>query len=166
MAKPDLLSQLRDVHLPPEVDWWPLAIGWWVLIALSLLSLIVLIVRYRRLSFKTRYSRMALIELKELQNKYDKNWLVQLDVLLKRSSLAHFQKNTVASLTEQQWIDFLLSTGSLTNGENIWTDDSLRLLKDGVFRQSNSIDREQQEILFKQSKIWLEQLPKREHRHV
>ena len=25
---------LRDLHLPAEVGWWPLAPGWWVLIAI------------------------------------------------------------------------------------------------------------------------------------
>ena len=30
---------LRDLHLPDAIGWWPLAPGWWVLIALSLLGL-------------------------------------------------------------------------------------------------------------------------------
>jgi len=30
---------LRDIHLPPDPSWWPLAPGWWVLAALLLIAL-------------------------------------------------------------------------------------------------------------------------------
>ena len=30
----DPLAQLRDIHLPEPILWWPLAPGWWVLIVL------------------------------------------------------------------------------------------------------------------------------------
>lgn len=36
MASPDPLAQLRDIHLPEPIGWWPLAIGWYILIALAL----------------------------------------------------------------------------------------------------------------------------------
>jgi hypothetical protein len=28
------LSQLKDIHLPDDISWWPLAIGWWLLITI------------------------------------------------------------------------------------------------------------------------------------
>ena len=38
-----LLQQLRDVHVPDSVSWWPLAIGWWVIIGLvALIALLLL----------------------------------------------------------------------------------------------------------------------------
>ena len=30
---------LRDIHLPAAISWWPLAPGWWVLLALLLVAL-------------------------------------------------------------------------------------------------------------------------------
>ena len=35
---PDTLP-LRDVHLPPSPSWWPLALGWWLVIAAIVLVL-------------------------------------------------------------------------------------------------------------------------------
>jgi hypothetical protein len=39
MDQADPLAQLRDIHLPEPVSWWPLAPGWWVLALLLLLML-------------------------------------------------------------------------------------------------------------------------------
>ncbi len=43
------LAQLRDIHLPDPVSWWPLAPGWWALTAILLVcSAAVLIFEFRR----------------------------------------------------------------------------------------------------------------------
>ncbi len=33
------LAQLHDIHLPGSVSWWPLAPGWWILLAVVLIVL-------------------------------------------------------------------------------------------------------------------------------
>ena len=38
--QPDLLQQLRDIHLPTDPTWWPPAPGWWLL-ALILIGLCI-----------------------------------------------------------------------------------------------------------------------------
>ena len=35
---------LRDLHLPEAIGWWPLAPGWWILIAIALVGLGFLII--------------------------------------------------------------------------------------------------------------------------
>jgi len=63
----DPLANLRDIHLPDPVGWWPPAPGWWLLAILLLAILGGLlwwsIRRYRN----NRYRREALAELAELQ---------------------------------------------------------------------------------------------------
>ena len=55
MESEDPLSQLADIHLPDPVSIWPLAPGWWVLIALFIMFLIWLSYKaFRRLILHKR----------------------------------------------------------------------------------------------------------------
>ena len=40
MNTPDPLAQLRDIHLPEPVSWWPPALGWW-LVAMTVMTLLI-----------------------------------------------------------------------------------------------------------------------------
>ena len=53
----DALPALRDIHLPPQPDWWPPAPGWWVLAAVLLLAF-AWVVR-RALRTRKRRRRLA-----------------------------------------------------------------------------------------------------------
>ena len=60
------LAQLRDIHLPDPISWWPLAPGWWALAAFLLIcSACVLIVELRR---RRSLKYKALRELDELRS--------------------------------------------------------------------------------------------------
>jgi hypothetical protein len=43
--QPDLLQQLRDIHVPPPPGWWPPAPGWWIL-GIVLLGILGLLGRF------------------------------------------------------------------------------------------------------------------------
>ncbi len=49
---PELLQQLRDIHLPTAPGWWPPAIGWWLLATLA-----VALVTWLTLRFAARWRR-------------------------------------------------------------------------------------------------------------
>jgi len=59
------LAQLRDIHLPDAISWWPLAPGWWVLAGVLLVGVACVAVfefrRRRSLKYK------ALQELDQLR---------------------------------------------------------------------------------------------------
>lgn len=67
MATPTL--ELRDIHLPAPVSWWPLAPGWWLLVGVVLLATLGLVL-WRRGASTRRLRRAALAELGAIEAAY------------------------------------------------------------------------------------------------
>ncbi|WP_338516853.1 DUF4381 domain-containing protein [Alteromonas gracilis] len=70
----DPLSQLRDIHVPSEVNVWPFDWGWWVLLATALFATFALI---RWIVIQRRFNKprkQALILINDITNTQD-NWL-------------------------------------------------------------------------------------------
>lgn len=100
---------LRDIHLPPEIGSWPPGPGWWVLAAAVLIGLSVLVWwRYRT----SRIRRAALGTLKRLERDYRRSgdaysFVTELSVLLRRVALSRSQRAEVASLLDEEWLQWL-----------------------------------------------------------
>lgn len=96
---PDItsLSNLHDIVLPPEVGWWPLAPGWYGV--LLVLALVVLLTGWRALKrWKSNaYRRAALRELGTLHGD------TATAELLRRTALACVPREQVARLTGRAW---------------------------------------------------------------
>jgi hypothetical protein len=106
----DPLAQLRDIHLPEAVSWWPLAFGWWALTAICLLS-IALSLRYIINHFlNQRYRRQAIVQLKLLPNSDQHQRLIGLFNLLKQVASSAYPEQNFASLSHKDFIGFLQSS--------------------------------------------------------
>lgn len=111
------LQQLRDIHLPAAVGWWPPAPGWWLLLFAALTSAIALLFWLRNHRRKNRYRRLALQHLhtlrdhwrqQERQQTRDDSALTQaINRLLKQTALAAYPRQRVAALTGADWLLFL-----------------------------------------------------------
>ena len=66
----DPLSSLRDIALPDAIGWWPLAPGWWILIAMLCLATVYLSVYFIRKNKRNRYRQQALTEIIEIHSAY------------------------------------------------------------------------------------------------
>jgi hypothetical protein len=108
---PDLLP-LRDIHTPEMVGWWPLAPGWWFLIALAVAGVGLLI--YRQF-VRWRWNaarRAALAELASIRQHYEQGsdattLAKSLSELLRRGMLAYAPRGEIAGLTGDRWLHWL-----------------------------------------------------------
>ena len=103
------LSGLKDLHLLSKPPIWPLATGWWILLALCLLILCIsLIVRYQ---WRQRPSVYAIRKIHQMAHKIadDKTYLKNVSQLLKRVGIAAFGRPQVAPLSDTKWQEFLLT---------------------------------------------------------
>ncbi len=121
-----LLEQLAPDHAPPPLGWWPLAPGWWGLMGLLLMALALVMwwhQRRQRPSVK-RWQRAALRELAQLQTAADNATLARgLQQLLRRCAIARYGRETVAALSGEAWIAFVVR-----HGGSDWAGDSGRAL--------------------------------------
>lgn len=103
---------LRDLHLPDPVGWWPLAPGWWLLIALLLAGVAYGLLAAWRAHRRNAPRRLALAELARLQATWqaDRDAVAlgtRLSPLLRRAMLAYSPRAEVAGLTGPAWLEWL-----------------------------------------------------------
>ena len=112
MNPQDPLQQLRALHYPEAIGWWPLAPGWWALAAIVLvvlaLALRIIIQRRRR----SAYRRIAQSELRDSlqlwqQDEDAPGYLKRANIILKRVALISFPRTQCAALSGRHWTSFL-----------------------------------------------------------
>ena len=104
--------ELRDIRYPSEIDWWPMALGWWIVIILAVTLLFVIIFKLYKKYNENRARRAALSWLNSIQNdniiRSDTKELTKtISTLLRRTMLAYVPRNEVANLVGDRWLDFL-----------------------------------------------------------
>lgn len=112
MTPQDPLADLRDIHLPAEIDWWPPAPGWWILAAMMLAGSAVLItafIRYRR-RLAPRRTALKLLDAYYAEYEKERDTLLfcqRAQNLLRRTALHTYGTDTVAALNGRHWLNFL-----------------------------------------------------------
>lgn len=153
------LSQLRDIHLPAPVSWWPPAPGWWLLAAVALLAALGLYARHR-LRRRNRWRRLALSELARLRQGHESQppaaLLGELSVLLRRVAVSRFPRDEVAALSGDAWLAFL-DRG--LDGGATFQPDSWRLLAVSPYMPNADIGSPELLTLFDLAERWLNKLP-------
>lgn len=101
------LEQLRDIRLPDPVGWWPLAPGWWMLLAIVCAAIVLAfawnILRKRR----TRY--LALRELDRIDASDPGQFATTISVLLRRVAIR--KDRAAGQFKDADWIAFLTGKG-------------------------------------------------------
>ena len=151
----DPLSTLRDVHLPPEISLWPLAPGWWGLLAmiLSVLSVFVcywLVTRRKRALIKHVKTKLENIEYSFLGTGNSIEAFRDLSILQRRLVLTLCKDFRVGALQGSSWIDFLnhMTGSKLISPEMLVTTPFLKKTNEDPLQLIDEI------------RIWLNTLPK------
>ncbi len=101
-----LEENLRDIHLPEPVSWWPLAIGWWAIIIVLILALSLLVFKLRQRKRLNQYRKTATIELEQQYANWGKDqntvqYLRSANSILKRCVI-HQAKTTQSMANSNQ----------------------------------------------------------------
>jgi len=117
VSTPPELAQLRDIHLPAPISWWPLAPGWYGLTGLVLVIILTSLFFFHRHYLNGRAKRHALRLLENYRQQYPHLVNSQLtsarvSELLKRVALVYFPRGKVAGLQGDSWLSFLNNTST------------------------------------------------------
>ncbi len=136
-----LQQQLRDVHLPDPISWWPLAISWWILFGVIAVGLFFSIRAFRQNRARNAYRHHAR---KQLQSHYQQwqsdtntsQYLQSANMVLKRTSL-HLN-NTARQLSGTPWIEYLQSLA-----DDSFSEQTMLALGQGIYHKSPEYDVDQ-----------------------
>jgi preprotein translocase subunit YajC len=127
-----LLSQLRDIHLPTAINAWP----WTPLRYVSLAIILILLIIAGFLFWRHREQRKRQKKfLNQLQALQADNNFSEISTLLKRVAIHYYSKEKVASLQDEEWLAFLDRTNA-KNSEPKFQSEIGRLLLTLPYQQN------------------------------
>jgi hypothetical protein len=121
---------IRDIHLPEDISWWPLAPGWWLLFLIGLFLVILMYQRFKRQKNKTTLTvgsihnqsndqqiiNDAFDILNEISQLSDKQQIIkEVSVLLRRTAMSLYEDDKIAGLTTHNWLTYLDNKGNTTD---------------------------------------------------
>ncbi len=148
---PNPLDQLRDIHLPEPISWWPPAPGWWLL-ALAGCALLAWLLRFLYRRYKAKhYRRQALVQLQALHAETDPQAQLRgLFVLLKQTANCAYPGRQPSSLAIEPFVDFLrLSCDKSVFSQS--TDELQSLL----YAKQTSEQNQDLKALFEDAQTWI-----------
>lgn len=161
VAATDPLAELRDIHLPEAISWWPLAPGWWITTAILLALLLTGFFIWKRHRRANAYRRQAICELSELHRDWLNNgdsheFLLNTQLLMRRTAVYAYPNHNIAALNGEHWSNWL-SSALLTSSANSKLEYDFTALGTELYRSPEFATKSETDIsrLFSQCQIWL-----------
>ena len=109
----DPLADLKDIHLPAPVSWWPPAPGWWILLGLLIAIIVgtIWFIAYRKKYGAWRKAALKELTLIEQSGLSASDQIEAIATLVRRSVISAekiYRKPAMAAQLEgQQWQEYL-----------------------------------------------------------
>jgi hypothetical protein len=154
-AAPDnLLAQLYDITGVDYIGWWPLAPGWWAVLALILL--LVGGLYWRRRAYRRSWKGdawQALIALdSRLADENAQEVAAALSVLLRRIAMQRFSRAACAGLEGQNWLRWLATKDPKAFD---WASHAFLLIEAPYAPPGRTIAPQAVKVLIKAAKRWV-----------
>lgn len=108
----DPLSELYDIEGLDAISWWPLAFGWWLVIAIPLIGIFLFFIYYyKRRIFKQSWQYSILNQLTVMQHGLRKDntqaSVIELSELIRRIAMHQYSRAECAGLEGKVWLEWL-----------------------------------------------------------
>jgi hypothetical protein len=152
--------ELKDIHLPEPVSWWPIAPGWWLLLLATILIAAIVFVSIR-IYRKRQLKRDITSELEAIKQQYKSSGsryqlASSLSILLRRAAISFFPSQPVAGLTGEQWLDWLQQTSGKHKSQDTGFNSELgKILVTAPYLDENKEPDYDAKALIKLCESWL-----------
>ena len=104
--------KLQDIQGLDSISFWPLAIGWWILIGLAVVSITYFFwFRSRQRKIRASWKFQTLKQLESLEKNLaphnSQQTATQLSALIRRLAIHRFSREECASLDGEAWLKWL-----------------------------------------------------------
>ena len=104
----NVLSQLKDIHTPEPIGWWPLAWGWYVVIVTLIIGVVLLFTYLKKRRSQLLVKKAALNAMHQLEQQPMPLATVRaINDILKRAVLGYAQREYVAEPSGEEWANLL-----------------------------------------------------------
>lgn len=151
------MEELRDIQGLQPISWWPLAWGWWVVIAVVCCTLAAVIVwQYKKYKYRRSWQGKAYANLLKLENELQiadlKDVLQQLSAEIRQIAINKSSRSSCAGLSARRWLQWLQDNDPQSYS---WTSKGALLITDQYSPAPNTGVEQIQEII-NAMKIWVQ----------
>ena len=139
------LDLMHDIVIPPAIEFWPLAPGWYALGLILVAYLFYLILVLKEKHQANLYRKNALEKLHYMED------VQSILSLLKGVALYHYDREYVASLSDDKWWDFVQKHSKVKIDENM-----RQLSYEALYKPNFSISKEKLQEMKKIAKKWIQ----------
>jgi hypothetical protein len=157
--------ELKDIHLPDSILWWPPAPGWWVLGVVLIIFLFLMLLLLPKLFRWLRYKPVRSLSLKEFylikqshqQQADQKQTLQAITTLLRRTVMSKSGRIGHAGVVGDDWINQL----NQMSQKDCFTQAQEELLKYGRYQPAiEGQNKADIDSLLQNCENWIRSLPK------